>query len=192
MKKSLIAAGAASVALAAMPVLGVFADDPAPTPSADQVATDTIQVTVDASCTFTAGSGTATYSASGTNQSGQVAPSASSSAVHNFTVFCNNNSGYHVTAVATALSQSGVTDDFDYVATLPSSGTDGAWHATIAGTGLKNQLPDGGASTTIIERSEASDAGGESFTATYSAWIGTATPAGTYEGTIGYTLASGV
>lgn len=182
MKK--LAIVASSVALAAMPVVGVFATD------ANQQATDTIQITVDATCTFTAGSGTATYTASGTNGSGQVSPSLSSSNVHNFTVFCNNNAGYAVTAVATALSQNGVTDDFDYVATLPSSGVDGAWHAQIAGTGLKNQLPDGGTSTTIIERTEASGASGESFTSTYTAWIGTETPAGTYEGTIGYTLAA--
>lgn len=181
MKKLAIAAS--SVALAAMPVLGVFA-------AANQEATDTIQVTVDASCTFTAGSGTATYTASGTNQSGQVSPSLSSSNVHNFTVFCNDKDGYKVTAVATALTQDGVTDNFAYVATLPSSGADGAWHAQIAGTGLKNQLPDDGASTTIIERTEASGASGESFTSTYTAWIGTETPAGTYEGTIGYTLAA--
>lgn len=184
MKKSLIAgAGVAALAMAAVPFAGVFA-------AADQEATDTIQVSVDASCTFTAGSGTATYTASGTNQSGQVSPSLQSSNVHNFTVFCNDNDGYRVTAVATALSQSGVTDNFAYVATLPSSGADGAWHAQIAGTGLKNQLPDDGASTTIIERTEASGASGESFTATYTAWIGTETPAGTYEGTIGYTLAA--
>lgn len=181
MKKLAIAAS--SVALAAMPALGVFA-------AADQEATDTIQVTVDASCTFTAGSGTATYTASGTNKSGQVLPSLSGSNVHNFTVFCNNNAGYAVTAEATALKQGALTDEFGYVATLPTSGADGAWHAQIAGTGLKNQLPDGGASTTIIERGEASGVSGESFTSTYTAWIGTETPAGTYEGTIGYTLAA--
>ena len=187
MKKSLIA-GASVMALAGavMPMAGVFAaDDPA-----TQAATDTIQVTVDATCTFTAGSGTATYTASGTNQSGKVNPSLSSSNVHNFTVFCNNNAGYGVTAVATALTASNITDDFDYVGTLPTSGADGAWNAAIAGTGVKGQLPDGGTSTTIIERTEASGASGESFTSTYTAWIGTETPAGTYQGTIGYTLAA--
>ena len=186
MKKSLIAgAGVAALAMAAVPFAGVFAD-----PAADQLATDTIQITVEASCTFTTGSGDTTYTATGTNQSGQVAPqNASSSSVHNFTVFCNNNSGYNVTAVAQALTASGITDDFDYVATLPSSGADGAWHATIAGTGVQDQLPDGGASTTIVNRAEASGASGESFTSTYSAYIGTETPAGTYDGDITYTLA---
>ena len=179
MKK--LAIVASSVALAAMPVLGVFAADSA---------TDTIQITVDPSCTFTTGTGTATYSAQGTNASGQVAPqNSSSSSVHNFTVFCNNNTGYTVTAEAEALTAEDITANFAYVATLPSSGADGAWHAQIAGTGLKNQLPDGGASTTIIERASASGASGESFTATYSAWIGTATPAGVYSGDIDYTLA---
>ena len=187
MKKSLIAgAGVAALAMAAVPFAGVFATD------ANQQATDTIQITVDASCTFTAGSGATTYSAEGTNASGVVAPqNTSSSSVHNFTVFCNNDSGYTVTAAAEALSATGITDVFDYVATLPSTGVDGAWHAQIAGTGLKNQLPDDGTSTTIIERAEASGASGESFTATYSAYIGTETPAGVYDGNIVYTLAPG-
>lgn len=47
MKKSLIAAGAASLAVAAMPVVGVFAD------SAETLI-DTVQLTVDRACTFEA------------------------------------------------------------------------------------------------------------------------------------------
>ncbi len=187
MKKSLIAAGAASVALAAMPVLGVFADD-------DTSVTDTIQVTVSPSCTFSQGGTDDTYSATGTNASGVVAPVSGGSAVHNFTVFCNNNTGYKVSATATALNQSpSITANFAYVATLPSTGTTGAWHATVAteATGVTAaQLPAGGAATDIITKAGASDADGEDFTVTYSAYIGTETPAGTYSGTIEYTLAA--
>ena len=76
---------------------------------------------------------------------------------------------------------------------LPSTGTTGAWHAEIAteDTGLTaTQLSNGGAATDVITKAGASDADGESFTATYTAWIGTATPAGTYSGTIAYTLAA--
>ena len=196
MKKSLIAAGAASVALAAMPVLGVFADDD-PTPPANPSVQDTINVTVDPSCTFTANGTDVSYSVTGTNASGKVYPVNNSSHEHSFTVFCNNNAGYHVTAAATALNQTpSISANFAYVATLPTSGADGAWNATIAaGTGLEStdidQLADGGASKTIVTLTNASAAGGETFTANYSAWIGTATPAGTYSGTITYTLVSG-
>ena len=189
MKKSIIAAGAASVALAAMPIVGVFAVD-------DQSATDTINVTVEASCTFSAGGDNVAYSATGTNASGVVNPVNNSSNVHSFTVFCNQNSGYTVSAEATALSASGITDVFAYAATLPSS-TDGAWHAQFAAdagntnTLTVTQLPAGGAETTIISSNQASAAAGETWTATYTAYIGTETPAGTYTGTIDYTLAPG-
>lgn len=185
MKKLAIAG--ASLALAAMPVLGVFAED-------DTSSTDTIQVTVSPSCTFSQGGGDATYSATGTNASGVVNPSNNSSNVHTFTVFCNDNDGYKVSATAQALNQSTpITANFAYVASLPSTGTTGAWHATIAteDTGLTAaQLPNGGAATDIITKAGASDADGEDFTATYTAYIGTATPAGTYSGTIAYTLAA--
>ena len=186
MKKSLIAAGAASIALAAMPVVGVFADD-------DRSVTDTINVTIEASCTFSQGGDDAAYSYSGTNADGVVNPVNNSSNVHTFTVFCNNNSGYKVSATATALNQSpAISDNFAYVASLPSSGVDGAWNATIATSAAAltaAQLPDGGTATDIISNAGASATGGETFTATYTAYIGTETPAGTYTGTIAYTLA---
>ena len=189
MKKALIA-GAASVALAAMPVLGVFADD-------DRAVKDTINVTVSPSCTFSQGGDNVSYSVTGTNASGVVNPVNNSSNVHEFTVFCNQNSGYTVAAEATALSATGITDVFAYKATLPSTGVDGAWNATFAAaSGNTNtltvaQLADGGASKTIITSGQASAAAGETWTATYTAYIGTETPAGTYTGTIDYTLAPG-
>ncbi len=94
MKKSLIAAGAASVALAAMPVLGVFA-------TGVQQVQDTIQITVDASCTFTdEGSASptgATYSGNGSNGESVTL---SNSGLHTFNVFCNNNKEYTVSDTA--------------------------------------------------------------------------------------------
>ena len=189
MKKSIIAAGAASIALAAMPIIGVFAAD------ANQMATDTINVTVTASCTFTAGSGTATYAVEGTNSSATVLPIVEGgNNTHDFTVFCNNNKGYTVSANAEDLSATGITDKFAYAASLPPANT-----ATSAWTAAFTQ-PDGGSltlapltaaetDTDIVTLTEASATGGESFTATYSAYIGTETPSGTYSGTIAYTLA---
>ena len=187
MKKSLIA-GASVMALAGavMPMAGVFATD------ADQQATDTIQVTISPSCTFTTGSGTATYSASGTNASGTVQPKSGNTNVHSFTVFCNNNGGYTVSATAQNLNTSPAIDDkFTYTNdTQTFTGVDSLWNATIAGTGLKDQIAAADTAATIIERTQASATGGESFTATYSAYIGTETPAGVYSGTIAYTLAA--
>lgn len=185
MKK--LAIVASSVALAAMPVLGVFADD-------DTSVTDTIQVTVSPSCTFNQGGTDATYSATGTNASGVVQPKNSNTNVHTFTVFCNDNDGYKVSATATALNQTpAISANFAYAATLPSTGTTGAWHAEIAteDTSLTAaQITAAATATDIITKAGASDADGEDFTATYTAYIGTATPAGTYSGTIGYTLAA--
>ena len=178
MKKLAIAAS--SVALAAMPVLGVFADP----------VTDTIKVTVNPSCTFIAGGAGAEYVANGANGA-SVSPVNSSSNEHSFTVFCNNNKGYTVSATASALGQTGVTDNFAYAATLPS-GTAGAWNAAISqaegGPLTIEQLPSGGGATNIVTLGEASGASGETFKAAYTAYIGTETPSGTYQGTIAYTL----
>ncbi len=199
MKKSIIAASAASIALAAMPVLGVFAEgDPTPT---DDV-TDTITITITPSCTFTAGGDDDEYGYEGTNAGGSVNlnnDDATPTNIHTFTVFCNNNSGYKVSATASALNQTpSISDNFAYKATLPTSSStdtakkDGAWNATIgqaSGGSLSiDQLTDGGAATDIVTLNAASATGGETFTATYTAWIGTETPAGTYSGTIAYTL----
>ena len=183
MKKSLIAgAGVAALAMAAVPFAGVFADP---------AATDTINITVNPSCSFTTGSGAATYAATGADGA-SVSPSNAGSNVHTFTVFCNDNDGYTVSATAGALTQSGVNDNFAYANSLPSGAT-GAWNAAIAKTTESlsiEQLPSGGAATDIVTLGEASVTGGETFTATYTAYIGTATPAGLYTGTIGYTLAT--
>ena len=189
--KKLVIAGSA-IALAAMPVVGVFAVD-------DQASTDTIQVTVNSSCTFSAGGNDAAYTAAGANGA-SVNPSITvdetTTNIHTFTVFCNDNDGYTVSATANDLTKSGITDVFAYKATLPSNGADGAWHATIAKTTASltvAQLSDsesGSSTANIATLGAASAAGGETFTATYTAYIGTETPAETYSGTIAYTLAA--
>ena len=194
--KKLAIAGASVVALAgaAMPMVGVFADD-------DQAATDTITVEVEASCTFSAGGADGEYEASGTNASGAVSPvNTSESAVHNFTVFCNNNSGYTVSASTDALKDASVSGDvFAYSTTNPAGGTvDSSWHAQVATSSQTLQVsqlpaPSQGETTTsgtIASLSGASATGGESFSVTYSAYIGTETPAGTYTADIDYTLAA--
>ncbi len=189
MKKLAIAAS--SVALAAMPVVGVFAVD-------DIDVVDTIKVTVDSSCTFrTSSDGTldGAYTAHGSN--GQtVTPSVSGGTnVHTFNVFCNNNKGYTVTATAQALSNidsatPAIADTFAYKADLSGLTTTSGWHAQFApvteGVSV-TQLPDAGTGT-IITRSGSTATAGDAWTATYTAKIGSETKAGNYEGTITYNL----
>lgn len=90
MKKSLIAAGAASVALAAMPVLGTFAD-----------VIDTVQITISSSC----GVNSDTESTPGTGQT--FTATMTNSDTHEWAadgaggelyVTCNDASGWNVTA----------------------------------------------------------------------------------------------
>ena len=192
MKK--IAIAASSVALAAMPVVGVFALS-----TDDLEVVDTIKVTVDSSCTFRAsGDGTldGTYTAHGSN--GQtVTPSVSGGTnVHTFNVFCNNNKGYTVTANAQALSNidgatPAIADTFAYKNDLSGLTTTSGWHAQFnASTDgvTAAQLPDAGTGT-IITRSDSTTAtAGDVWTATYTAKIGSETKAGNYQGTITYNL----
>lgn len=201
--KKVIIAGAASVALAAMPIMGVFATD-------DTDVMDTIKVTVEPSCTFRAqNSGTldGTYTATGANGA-DVTPSISGGTnVHTFNVFCNNNKGYTVSAVAQDLANidsatPAIEDKFVYKADLSGLTTTSGWHAAFAAStsGLSAaQLPDsattgegaGTASGTIMTRTNSTTAtAGDAWTATYTAKIGSETKAGNYQGTITYTLAA--
>lgn len=198
MKKLAIAG--ASLALAAMPVVGVFAVD-------DLDVVDTIKVTVQPSCTFRAsGTGTldGTYTDSGVNGA-SVTPKTSGEQgtnVHTFNVFCNNNKGYTVSASAQDLTNidsasPAIEDTFAYKASLSqTAGAAGEWHAQFAGVtaGVSaTQLPDstsGTASGTIITKTGSTVTAGDAWTATYTALIGTDTKAGNYQGTITYTLAA--
>lgn len=195
MKKLAIAAS--SVALAAMPMVGVFAD-----PAADQIATDTISIQVKDACSFTAGDADRTYSVANATNGTPVSPTNTDGPgnVHSFTVFCNKNSGYTVSSTAANLTASNISDVFAYATSLPNAQSeaaakaDGKWNATIAaGAGLTDQeisqITAAATAATIVNHGAASVADGETFTSTYTAWVGTETPAGTYSGTISYTLA---
>ena len=182
MKKSIIAAGAASIALAAMPVVGVFAE------VSDSVE-DTIRVSIATSCTFSAGGDDATYEFTGTN--GQAATITGSNQ-HAFTVFCNNNSGYTVAADAEALTGDNGSFAFKGGDNPSLTGDAGLWHAQFASTDVTvAQIAADATSGTIFTKDAASSATGESFTAAYSVYVGNTTPAGTYSGTIEYTITPG-
>ena len=206
MKKLAIAG--ASVALAAMPVMGVFATD-------ITSITDTLQITVEATCTFnTADSSVASNTTySDTVANGGVASFNSGANTHKFNVFCNDTDGWKVTA--------GAPNDLTPPATLPgtetpntntheityqdtaipaaASGTkEGAWTATVTGSFTSAELSGINTVSNVnyidaeggIIATEDSSTDASTFTVSYAAYVGTETAADTYTGTIGYTLAA--
>lgn len=185
MKKLAIAG--ASLVLAAMPVLGVFAAD-------DKEVVDTITVTVNATCSFDNGQSS---SAADTAYTATVANGAeaafNASGAHKFNVTCNNNDGYQVTATPTNLVGETVsTNNIPYTTSYSASGTAGMWSATVTsddvtGAGLVSPVPAIDAQSHVII-TEAGPTDGSSFTVTYAAYVGTETPADVYEGTMTYGL----
>lgn len=170
MKKTLIA-GAASLAFAATPVFGVFATNPA-------ALTDTLQVTVAVSCTFSRTSGESTYSK--TMTANQLDTSFGEST---FTSHCNNGTGYTITPTFTDLTFSGATAPIAYSTTTPTAGS-GTWTATK--TGASSNLASG---TAMETQSSQDPAAGRSVTVTYKVGLLNNQPKGTYTGTASYQLA---
>lgn len=213
MKKSIIATGAASVALAAMPIVGVFAVD-------DVSITDSLQITVASSCTFKVDS----TPSDGVNAKDTLYSAASvaggSEAVftthgvngntHDFEFTCNDTDGFAVTATPTDMiswntdtsaagggdGEISFTEYSVYSANTGISGgteRDGKWTAHITSTEESGVITladptTAGSATTIVTKNEA--LGQAVFTATYNVYAGTSTPADTYRGTITYALAA--
>ena len=149
---------------------------------------DTISVTVAPSCTFNNVTGE-TYAGSAVN--GAEVGNFNNSGIHEFNVFCNDNSGFAVTATPYDLEATGVESaKISYTDNYVASGVNGLWTALIASTatGVTVTSPAPATGGTIISFGSHTSAGGISFTATYKAYVGSATPAGTYNGTIVYTL----
>ncbi len=127
MKKSLIATGAASLALAAMPAVGVFA-------AAINTMTDNIEVTVPASCSITNGN---------TNANAAVA-----NVVNNYAKTVNN--GQYATIGANDHDQGENPDNTVEITCNSQSGTDAGWKLTAIGagtTGHITELYDGSANS---------------------------------------------
>lgn len=203
MKKLAIAG--ASVALAAMLVVGVFAAEGDITG-----VTDTTTLTVAATCTFNTGDPESPSSASNQSYSDTVlnghTASLTNGSAHKFTVFCNDKDGWKVTAGVPAdlAGTSGSSHVIDFVdAALDTSGTEGQWNAIVSGAGAATaaELATDSGLTTVggtyyikpaggIIAQEGASTDGSTFTVTYGAYVGTKTAADTYSGTIGYTLAA--
>ena len=149
--------------------------------------TDTINVTVQPSCTFNSVEDK-TYIGSAAN--GTEVDNFNDSGIHEFNLFCNDNNGYIVTATPYDLEANGIEDVIAYTDNYTHTGVNSMWTAVIEsdtpGLTVTSPVPIGGG--TIISSDSSTTAAGADFTATYSAYVGTATPAGTYTGTIIYTL----
>ena len=153
---------------------------------ADSV-TDTIDVTVSTSCTFNSIS-SKTYAGSAAN--GAEVNNFTDAGVHEFNLFCNDNSGFVVSATPHNLTATGLQDVVAYTDNYTPSGTSSLWTANVTSetTGLTVVPVVPAAGGTIISSNTHTAASGASFAATYEAYIGSETPAGTYTGTIVYTL----
>jgi len=197
MKKALIA-GAASVALAAMPVVGVFAA--ANNPSG---LTDTLKLTIEDSCTWTR-TLSSTDSDVTIDPSGGTAASSSAArtvvADHEYAALakstinakCNNTKGYKITgtfsdligytdssATKTALNNN---EKITYGGNVALSA--GNWIAKLgtATTGLVSGTDGNVASTTASDNMTS----GSTYEITYGVYTGTNQAAGYYEGTASY------
>ena len=212
MKKALIA-GAASAVLAAMPVVGVFADN-------TTTHTDTLNLVLAEVCTLgTVTQGAANADDSTTHAAGTgswsndtlTANVAAGNTYANlgtttFTVRCNDNDGFSLKAKAgTIQSEAGALADGAGNYILSSAGTGFAaatsesyWNfmlgnattgVTIAeGYDAASALPTN--ETTVVASTAAAGNlnAGQNVTVTYGAGINNAQPAGTYTGTVVYTL----
>ena len=212
MKKSIIATGAASLALAAMPVVGVFA--------ATSNITDEIEITIAKECAIKTtatdpsqgiGDGTTTnqkFSATMQNgelkvlggSTGEGAASGDSSVID---VVCNDSatSGDATSWKLTAVGGDGTTastvldaatSGTDIVTGTATSGTTSNWAMKVEGaTGLDIQ---GGfdsfravpGTAAVVATGNGTKSG--AFTASYQVYIGTSQEADTYTGHVTYTL----
>ena len=215
MKKSIIATGAASLALAAMPVVGVFAADPG---SASVV--DHVTVTIDEACTFQATANNVAYPPATGNV---IARHFEQPATLGKTVYmggstnegskdtnpitiegvCNAGDGtaaggtYAISAIgsnnAEMVKSNGAAGDEDNIPTgLATSGEDSAWAMMIESANAADTYKN----YAVVPASNTQVAGGNAngaaftFTPKYRVYVGTEQASGTYEGIVTYTIAS--
>lgn len=197
MKKALLA-GTVSLAVAAMPVVGVFAAD-----TTSQ--TDKLSVTIDATCTFknvgTEETPTYVTHANGTSGIGTWSSDTLAGTMTNgsntdnfgtttFTVVCNNTTGWKVTNTTADLvsGKNKISPNAGHSETVSGY----SWTVSQAdGTGLTIANGKQGAGGDVASLVAATtDANGKTFTVTYGVGISQSQAAGTYTGDVVYTLAT--
>jgi len=187
MKKALVA-GAASLALAAVPVVGVFAAT---------TLTDTISVTVSDNCALSYGS-TAHTAGDGTWSSNTLSATRTNGTVTynlgktTMKAVCNNSLGYKVAVKTLNNLTSGSNSIPAY--TGASSGAGSAYTASVSGW---SPIIDSGSAPTASStkykqgdtvKTESAVTAGTSFSVYYGVGINSTQAAGTYSGTVVYEL----
>lgn len=201
MKKTL-AIGAASVALAAMPIVGVFAGTQTSTIG------DTLSATITTACTFlrygTAGAAGQTGVTTGPSWDGTTSAAAADAATHvysatlnptadvelgtsSFKAYCNAPSGFNVTVSTPDLSTGGSTPNtIPFSTTTPNATSGEGW--TLAkhdGTLFTNT----GADVNFMSASAPTDSStAVTETATYTVYTKSDTKSGTYTSDVVYTF----
>lgn len=180
----IIAGVVAGLGIAALP-LGVFALD-------DTEVVDTIKITVEPTCSFVSGTGSAADTEYAATVANGATASFNNSGLHTFEIVCNNNDGWSVSASAmsalagkkSASDSTANGDEIPYIVTaLPSTGVEGKWTATVT-NGSVSVIPVAGG----VIATEAAATDSTTFGVTYGAYVGTETAAGLYTGTVTYTL----
>ena len=182
MKKLAIAG--ASVALAAMPVVGVFA-------ATGTTVTDTVQVTIDSACTITSTQAANTYSDTMTN--GQLKSDFGSTEM---TINCNDPAGWHITAVGsgadatdkTAMNATG--SGTDIATGTATSGAASNWAMKVTGTGATGFTTFAAVPSSATNVATGSGSvSGAVLNTYYQVFISATQQADTYTGQVTYTLA---
>lgn len=197
MKKTLIA-GAASIALAAMPVVGVFADTSV---EDGGTLTDNFSFSIGHECSFSRvftdsetsnGHPAGTWNPTNTNSDkisiDGTAGNAYSLGSSKFNVICNGASGYKVTAYVTNLTTGDDTIEAGDTAITAGTfdGTNSSWTATNGSVYATKTTDQGG--TIVASSDEPTPNAGQSFTMTYAVALADGQASGTYEGAVQYTL----
>lgn len=211
MKKSLIA-GAASITLAAMPVVGVFAT------SQTVTVTDTLQATITSACVFKRyGEAGADGQTDVTTNPAWTGPSTSATADDNsaitppayhtysatfrpsadvelgtsyFSGYCNDENGFEVTVETPALSNGATTPStLPFVASTPDTTSTQGWTLVKDKAGTPTQFTNTGNDTVFMSSNEATnESTAVTETATYTVYTTSSTKAGTYTGNVVYTF----
>lgn len=182
MKKLAIAG--ASIALAAMPVVGVLAAD------GNLTTIDTVQVTIDSACSLTASGNSNAFSANMNN--GQLKSDFGNTTM---SIVCNDVGGWKVTAIGNSNDISGTTTMVptgDGTAIATGTATEGAtsnWAMKVTGTGATG-FTDFAAvpGTAAIVATQNAATATASLTTTYQVYISPTQQADTYTGKVLYTL----
>ncbi len=193
MKKSIIATGAASLALAAMPALGAFAD-----------VTDTVILTINSACTVGQTQGSPVTGTGKTMEETAAVNShlytwdADGSQGGTLKVTCNNASGWNVKAVGsstggTVTSMAASNSGTPIITATSTSGATSNWMFKVAGTGTVagyqawSAIP--GTATKVATGSTAVSEG--AINTGYQVWVSATQEADTYTGKVTYTVAEG-